>query len=245
MRTLTRIILISLLAIVIGCVYTNKWGSERIDSARQSVCIIETKIQFKLSEKGTTQIKDIKAIAIPIGDGLIIALTHATSLPEVVPINFGFMIMGVKTHLIDISFLINGHPAELVGREKGTDISLFRMEGMEAFPYSFGNSDDVKIGDEVLVVGYSFNQFFNVKDGVVSETNIPDEGFFKELSDICFLISVPVNPGDSGSPLLAKNYNGHLEIVGIVNAMGNGNGLGFAIKSNVVTESIKNILKRN
>ena len=76
---------------------------------------------------------------------------------------------------------------------------------------------------------------FSVTEGIISAK----DRVIKEGAAGLIQIDAPVNPGNSGGPLL--NTDG--EVIGIVNAKLQGyEGLGFAIPSNVVVSDINLIL---
>ena len=60
------------------------------------------------------------------------------------------------------------YDARLVGTDPSTDIALLKVEA-ENLPYlTYGNSDDLKLGEWVLAVGNPFNLTSTVTAGIVS-----------------------------------------------------------------------------
>lgn len=96
---------------------------------------------------------------------------------------------------------VNGQPAKLLGSDIRVDLALLhvpRLSGRE--PISF-RADGPKLGEQVLVIGYpvfSITQAMNVTDGVLSST----VGF--EGSRLSLQITAPVQPGNSGGPVLDR-----------------------------------------
>ncbi len=121
--------------------------------------------------------------------------------------------------------------ATVVGADPETDIALIKIEGEgEDFNYvSFGNSDDLQVGEWVLAVGNPFNLTSTVTAGIVSAKNRANiVGETKSLQSF-IQVDAAVNPGNSGGALV--NTRG--ELVGINTAIysqtGNFAGYAFAI----------------
>src|SRR5690606_19240065 len=106
---------------------------------------------------------------------------------------------------------------------------------------SWGNSDDVQVGDTVLAIGSPLGLDGSVTAGIVSAKHrtiaTGDEGPFQQgpvntIGD-AIQTDAPINPGNSGGALV--NTNG--ELIGINTAIATsgsrGNtGVGFAISAN-------------
>lgn len=96
-----------------------------------------------------------------------------------------------------------------------------------------GNSDEVRIGDEVFVVGAPMGLPYSLSRGVISglhsEPDLSNDGKSLEF----FQTDAAINTGNSGGPMF--NYNG--EVIGIVSSIltrsGGFEGIGFAATSNV------------
>lgn len=122
--------------------------------------------------------------------------------------------------------------ASVIGGDTQSDIALLKIEAPKdtEFEYvSFGDSDNLKVGEWVLAVGNPFNLTSTVTAGIVSaknRSNIVGEG--RSLQSF-IQIDAAVNPGNSGGALV--NTRG--ELVGINTAIysqtGNFAGYAFAI----------------
>jgi len=125
--------------------------------------------------------------------------------------------------------------AALIGADTINDVALIQVGRTGLHELEFGNSNDVKIGEKVIAVGNPLGLSFSVTEGIISAK----DRVIKEGAAGLIQIDAPVNPGNSGGPLL--NTDG--EVIGIVNAKLQGyEGLGFAIPSNVVVSDINLIL---
>ena len=128
------------------------------------------------------------------------------------------------------------YQAEIVGFDEKTDIAVLQllMENIKEYKalneVSFGDSDQIRVGDWTLAIGNPFGLGGTVTAGIVSararalDTSGPYIDFIQTDASI--------NQGNSGGPLF--NLNG--EVIGINTAIfspsGGSIGLGFAIPSN-------------
>jgi Do/DeqQ family serine protease len=135
------------------------------------------------------------------------------------------------------------YEGELIGRDPSTDLALIRIEE-ENLPFiSFGNSDEVKIGEWVLAVGNPFNLTSTVTAGIVSAKarNINILGVQGAIESF-IQTDAAVNRGNSGGALV--NMNG--ELIGINAAIasntGSYAGYSFAIPVNIVKKVVNDFL---
>ena len=124
--------------------------------------------------------------------------------------------------------------ARVVGRDPATDIALLKIEEQNLPHLTFGNSDDLRVGEWILAVGNPFNLTSTVTAGIVSATNrgnvMPTRGRENINSIESFIqIDAAVNHGNSGGALV--NMRG--ELVGINTVIfsrtGDFAGLAFAV----------------
>ena len=136
--------------------------------------------------------------------------------------------------------------AKLVGTDPSSDIAVLKIDA-KGLPFMlYGNSDEVKIGQWVLAIGYPLNLEATVTAGIVSakgrtleinrrQSNTPVESFLQT--------DAAVNPGNSGGPLV--NTDGKL--IGINSAIasptGSYAGYSFTIPVNIVKKIIADIMK--
>ncbi len=127
--------------------------------------------------------------------------------------------------------------ATLIGTDPTTDIAVIKIEATDLHPLSFGNSDNLKVGEWVLAVGNPFNLTSTVTAGIVSAkgrhvgintSNMAIESFIQT--------DAAVNPGNSGGALV--NTRG--QVIGINTAIysqtGSFTGYSFAVPSNIVSK---------
>lgn len=122
--------------------------------------------------------------------------------------------------------------ASIVGFESGNDIAVLKIDAAGMNPVSFGNSDEITMGETIYAVGNPLGELaYSMSTGTISGL---DREIVTEESLIginMFQIDAAVNPGNSGGPV----YNSRGEVIGIVTAKSgatDAEGLGFAIPAN-------------
>jgi serine protease Do len=165
--------------------------------------------------------------------------------------NDGYIV--TNNHVIDGADEINvtltnrkSYKATIVGADPSTDIAVLKIDGKN-FPYLvYGNSDDVRLGQWVLAVGYPLTLDVTVTAGIISaksrsiginrrQSENPIESFLQT--------DAAVNPGNSGGALI--NTDGQL--VGINSAIasptGSYAGYSYAIPVNIVKKAVNDLIK--
>ena len=133
------------------------------------------------------------------------------------------------------------YKAKLVGTDSKMDIALLKVDTGEKLPYAtFGNSDDMRVGEWVLAVGNPYNLNSTVTAGIVSAKarNLSKDGIQSFIQT-----DAAVNPGNSGGALV--NTRG--ELIGI-NTMissttGSYVGYSFAVPSNITRKIIEDLME--
>ncbi len=158
-----------------------------------------------------------------------------------------------NNHVIDGADEINitlsnkrSYKATLVGADPSSDIAVLKVDS-KSLPYLvYGNSDEVKLGQWVLAVGYPLTLDVTVTAGIISaksrsiginsrQSNSPVESFLQT--------DAAVNPGNSGGALI--NTDGQL--IGINSAIasptGSYAGYSYAIPVNIVKKIVNDLVK--
>ncbi|MES2240541.1 MAG: trypsin-like peptidase domain-containing protein [Bacteroidota bacterium] len=133
------------------------------------------------------------------------------------------------------------YKAKLIGTDSKMDIALLKIDADEKLPYStFGNSDDVKVGEWVLAVGNPYNLTSTVTAGIVSAKarNLANDGIQSFIQT-----DAAVNPGNSGGALV--NTRGDLIGINtmITSMTGSYVGYSFAVPSNIARKIIEDIME--
>jgi len=136
--------------------------------------------------------------------------------------------------------------AKLVAADPSSDLAVIKIDA-KGLPFLlYGNSDDVKVGQWVLAVGYPLTLETTVTAGIVSakgrtleinrrQSTTPVESFIQT--------DAAVNPGNSGGPLI--NTEGKL--IGINSAIASPTGAyagySFTIPVNIVKKIVSDLMK--
>jgi len=127
--------------------------------------------------------------------------------------------------------------AKIIGRDKNTDIALLKINsGKKLNNITFGNSEDLKVGQWVVAIGSPFGLEYTVTAGIISaKGRVIGSGPYDDFLQT----DASINPGNSGGPLL----NMYGQVIGINTAIiPSAQGIGFAIPSNLANGIIKQLM---
>lgn len=164
-------------------------------------------------------------------DGTIVTNRHVVSAEEV-----------------DYTVFLNDgtkYEARIVARDPVNDIAILKIEGQNLPFLSFGNSDQLKVGQTTIAIGNALAEFRNtVSRGVVSGLSRSivasgASGGSEELEEV-IQTDAAINPGNSGGPLL--DIVGNVIGVNVAVALGSEN-IGFALPANVVKKTVESVQK--
>ncbi len=129
--------------------------------------------------------------------------------------------------------------AELVGDDPATDTALIRLSSRE-LPYAeLGDSDGLRVGQLVIAMGNPLGFQSTVSTGVVSALSRSMRGEEGRLIEGIIQHTAPLNPGNSGGPLVDSRGR----VVGINTAIiPMAQGLGFAVPGNTARWVIGELL---
>jgi S1-C subfamily serine protease len=136
--------------------------------------------------------------------------------------------------------------AEVVGTDPSTDLALLKIdvENKRALsPIPLGDSDAVRVGDEVVAIGNPFGLDRTVTRGIVSALQREIRAPNNFTIDKVIQTDAAINRGNSGGPLL----NAEGEVIGvntqIATAGSEGNvGIGFAVPVNTVKKVVGELI---
>ncbi len=129
--------------------------------------------------------------------------------------------------------------AKLIGTDPETDLAILKIELDKLPVIELGNSDLLRVGDQVLAIGNPFNVGQTVTSGIVSALGRSQLGI--NTFENFIQTDAAINPGNSGGALV--DSNGHLQGINtaIYSRSGGSMGIGFAIPvatARMVLESI-------
>jgi S1-C subfamily serine protease len=144
---------------------------------------------------------------------------------------------GIEAELSDGRTVI----ADLVGQDPATDLAVLRLSSATGFQSaSVGDSNTLRVGDFVLAAGSPFGLARSVTLGIVSALGRSLTGAGGRRIEGVIQTDAPLNPGNSGGPLL----DGDGKVVGINTAIVQGSqGLCFAVPVNTAKFVLGEILE--
>ena len=163
--------------------------------------------------------------------------------PEGVALGSGFVIdhegfIVTNNHVVDHAESVKVRlsderefDAKVIGTDKQSDLALIKIDAGDLPQLPLGDSDKVRVGEDVIAVGNPFGLGGTVTRGIVSAmARDINAGPYVDFIQT----DAAINRGNSGGPLL--NLEG--EVIGVNSAIyspnGGSVGVGFAIPSNTV-----------
>ncbi len=130
---------------------------------------------------------------------------------------------------------------DVLGDDPASDLAVLRVPSDAKLPHlAFGDSNRLRVGEHVLAIGSPFGLTFTVTTGIVSALGrtLPTGASGRAIDDV-LQTSAPLNPGNSGGPLI--DVDGH--VVGINTAVVQAaQGLCFAVPANTASFVVAEIL---
>ncbi len=132
-------------------------------------------------------------------------------------------------------------PARVVGADPLFDIALIRIPPPDKgqLPVAvLGDSDGLRVGDEVFAIGNPFGLDQTLSRGIVSAVNriLPDVAL--SVSEPMIQTDAPINPGSSGGPLI--DHCGR--VIGLTTSiLPEAQNIGFAIPVNLIKEAVPSL----
>ncbi|OGK30044.1 hypothetical protein A3F29_03405 [Candidatus Roizmanbacteria bacterium RIFCSPHIGHO2_12_FULL_33_9] len=132
-------------------------------------------------------------------------------------------------------------------RDPLNDLAILKINAKNLNPLELGDSSKLKLGQIAITIGTPLGEFANtVTSGIISglgrgiTAGSPYEAHVEKLDNV-IQTDAAISPGNSGGPLL--NSSGL--VIGVNTALAaEGQNIGFAIPSNVVSELIGDFQKR-
>lgn len=173
------------------------------------------------------------------GRGYIVTNNHVISEAAATPSKFSMTVVFNDGKEV---------PANLVGRDPKTDLAVLKVDNVDNLTVArFGNSDTLRVGEEVVAAGAPLGLRSTVTHGIISALNRPvplsGEGSDTDTVIDAIQTDAPINHGNSGGPLIDMNS----EVIGINTAgkslSDSASGLGFAIPVNEVKATVETLIR--
>jgi S1-C subfamily serine protease len=193
-----------------------------------SVVVIRARGE-EVTEDGVTRFKEIGSGVLISADGKIATAAHVVHTMSEIVVEF----LGEDPV-----------PARVVASEPMADVSIVQVSVVprDAVVAKLTDSDAVRVGDPVLIVGAPYGLSHSLSVGIISarwEADTVTRDF--PLAEF-FQTDAVINTGNSGGPMFTRSG----ELIGIVShnitQSGGSEGLGFVVTANTVR---KLVLERN
>ena len=131
--------------------------------------------------------------------------------------------------------------AEVIGWDEDSDLAVLKIERDAELlkPVTLGDSNGIRVGQLAITIGNPFGQEFSTTTGIISAI-----GRSIRTGDSHFTLpkviqtDAPMNPGNSGGPLLDRQGR----VIGIdaqiITRSGSNTGIGFAIPINIAKQIV-------
>ena len=230
-------------------------------SATPAVVHIKTKTKARQVSNNNQQQQRKNPFSDLFGDDFDSYFNGPRMIPEQKASGSGVLITDdgyiiTNNHVIDGADEINvtlankkSYKATVIGTDASSDLAVIKIDG-KGLPYLiYGNSDDTKLGQWVLAIGYPLNLDVTVTAGIVSAKsrsigiNQRQTNSANTAIESFIQTDAAVNPGNSGGALINTNA----ELVGINSAIasptGSYAGYSYAIPVNIVKKVVTDIVK--
>jgi serine protease Do len=181
----------------------------------------------KMPKKFKKEIMGLGSGMIISPDGLILSNNH---------------VVGGATEIKVLLSSGDEYPAKLVGTDPLTDLGVIKISAGKPLPYvTFGDSDQVMVGQWVVAIGQPRGLEQSVTQGIISakhRTGITNPSSYQDFLQT----DAAINPGNSGGPLLTLGG----QVIGVNSAIatesGGFEGIGFAIPSKMAVHVANSLI---
>lgn len=156
---------------------------------------------------------------------------------------------GNSTHLVDNASITvqfpGGNPlaVKVVGVDQSYDLALLQLQKpdqlpKDARPIPLADSDHIQVGEKAIAIGNPFTLQSTVTQGIVSAVNREQAAKVSGVPIPYVQTDAAINPGNSGGPLIDSQG----QVIGVNDEIlapnGTFIGVGLAIPSNLVSETL-------
>src|SRR3989449_3697021 len=185
-----------------------------------SVVVIRSRGQ-EVTADGTVRFKEVGSGVLISQDGKVATAAHVVQTMEDITVEF----LGEEPVA-----------ARVIASEQWADISLLQVSVVprDATVAKLADSDPVRVGDPVFIVGAPYGLSYSLSQGIISARWAPDTVTKDFPLAEFFQTDAVINTGNSGGPMFSRAG----ELIGIVShnitKSGGSEGLGFVVTSNTV-----------
>ena len=208
-----------LVGIIVGCFSASVEAQDAEELFRKvspSVVVIRAKGRAVDRARGLVTFSEIGSGVLISADGKVMTAAHVVHAMDEIQVE----LLGGETV-----------PARIVASEPAADLSLLQLIRVPkgAQPVRLGDSDQVRVGQQVLVIGAPYGLSYSFSAGWISAKWLPNTAYRAIPLAEFFQTTATINTGNSGGPM----FNMAGEVIGIVSHIisksGGNEGLGFVV----------------
>ncbi|OBF28273.1 serine protease [Mycobacterium sp. ACS1612] len=253
------LVMLAVIAVLIGLV--GGWMGRKTAEVIEAFTI--PKITLNTTDTDRLPSGQMAKVAAAIGDSVVtiqaISDTEGSQGSGVVIDGRGYII--TNNHVISeaaaspdkfkLSVIFNDGkqaPANLVGRDPETDLAVLKVDNVDKLSVArLGDSDRVRVGDQVMAAGAPLGLRSTDTQGIISALHraVPLSGEGSDTKTVIDAVQTDasINHGNSGGPLVNMNS----EVIGINTASkslsDSASGLGFAIPINEARYVVETLIR--
>ena len=188
-----------------------------------SVVVVRAKGRDVEAGSGQVRFNEIGSGVLIATDGKVMTAAHVVQAMDEISVEF----IGGETV-----------PARVIASEPAADLSLLQLDHVppSVLVAAMANSDVVRVGDQVIVIGAPYGLRHSVSVGWISARWAPNTVYKAMPLAEFFQTDAVINTGNSGGPM----FNMAGEVVGIVShnisKSGGSEGLGFVVTVNTAKQ---------
>ena len=204
-----------------------------------SPSIVGIKIKYSISSVfGSSEAEATGSGIIFSEDGYIITNNHVVSTESS---SSYYAIEEAASMTVTLYNDSTEYEAKIIGTDEYTDLAVIKIDASDLTPATFGNSDNVHVGEFAMAIGCPLGLGSTVTSGIISAVNrtVKDSSGAEYT---CIQTDAAINSGNSGGALV--NSNGEVIGINTLKLSGTGvEGMGFAIPINSTTEIIEQLIE--
>jgi serine protease Do len=192
--------------------------SDAFRKAAPSVVVVRAKGR-DVGASGVTRFSETGSGVLISADGKVMTAAHVVDAMDEITVE---VIGGERVS------------AKVVASETAADLSLLQLERVPVRmqPGTMGNSDTVRVGDQVMVIGAPYGLAYSMSAGWISARWPPNTVYKTMPLAEFFQTTATINTGNSGGPM----FDMAAQVIGIVShnisKSGGSEGLGFVVTIN-------------
>jgi len=215
MRRAWAVVLVMVAGLVLPLVAEAQTPGEVFRKVTPSVVVIRAK-GSEVTARGEVNFLETGSGVLISDDGKIMTAAHVVHSMNEITVEF----LGGESL-----------PGKVIASEVAADLSLVKIDRVPASARvaKMANSDTVRVGDPVYIVGAPYGLSYSLSDGIISARWAPNTVYKTMPLAEFFQTTATINTGNSGGPM----FNSAGDVIGIVShnisKSGGSEGLGFVV----------------